>query len=250
MGWAATLFMGFVLGLLGGGGGILTVPILVGLFGLNATLATGASLFVVGSTALFGAGQGIFKKTCDVSAALTLAMPSALAAMSARRWLVPAIPDFILGIHRDDLLLGMFAVLMVVVAIKMLRTTAPPEPRARNFVVLVVLGLLIGVVSGTLGAGGGFLIVPVLTIYLGVEMSRAVPTSLLVIAIQSLVGFTGEIGKPIPYELLLQITGVALLGLGLGVFARGYIEAPKLRTSFAILILLVAGLMVAKIALQ
>ena len=217
MSWLATLFMGFVLGILGGGGGILTVPILVGFFGLSATEATGSSLLVVGLTSTIGAAQGILKKQSEVRPAILLAIPSMIGALLSRKFVVPS---HIFGLTKDQVLLGAFSVLMIVVGIRMLlKKKEEVEPRY-NPALVVTYGLLIGILSGTLGAGGGFLILPVLTLLLGVEMAKAVPTSLLVICIQSLGGFLGEVGKPIPWSLLLSIAGIALLGMILGLLLR------------------------------
>lgn len=247
MGWLATLFMGFVLGLLGGGGGILTVPILVGFFGLSATAATGSSLFVVGLTGTIGAAQGILKKQSEVGPAIMLAIPSMIGALLSRRFLVPAIPDHILGLTKDQVLLGAFAILMVIVGVRMLMKKKEGIEPKHNPALVVAYGLMIGVLSGTLGAGGGFLILPVLTLLLGVEMEKAIPTSLLVICIQSLGGFLGEIGKPINWSLLLSVAGVALVGMVLGLLLRERAPRKTLQLAFAFMVFAVAIWMFVKI---
>lgn len=247
MGWLATLFMGFVLGLLGGGGGILTVPILVGFFGLSATAATGSSLFVVGLTGTIGAAQGILKKQSEIGPAIMLAIPSMIGALLSRRFLVPAIPDHILGLTKDQVLLGAFAILMVIVGVRMLMKKKEGVEPKHNPALVVAYGLMIGVLSGTLGAGGGFLILPVLTLLLGVEMEKAIPTSLLVICIQSLGGFLGEIGKPINWSLLLSVAGVALVGMVLGLLLRERAPRKTLQLAFAYMVFAVAIWMFVKI---
>jgi hypothetical protein len=246
MGYFAALFMGFVLGLLGGGGGILTVPILVGFFGLTATQATGSSLFVVGLTSLAGAIQGFVKKQVEIAPALLLAIPSMIGAITARKFLVPAIPNHILGFTKDQVLLSAFAILMVVVGIKMLaKKKDGPEPN-HNPVLVIAYGIGIGLLSGTLGAGGGFLILPVLTLLLSIELEKAIPTSLAVITIQSLGGFTGELGKAINWSLLLTVAGVALGGLILGLALREKAPRKTLQLAFAYLVFAVAIYMVWK----
>lgn len=247
MGWLATLFMGFVLGLLGGGGGILTVPILVGFFGLSATAATGSSLFVVGLTGTIGAAQGIIKKQSEVGPAIMLAIPSMIGALLSRRFLVPAIPDHILGLTKDQVLLGAFAILMVIVGVRMLMKKKEGVEPKHNPALVVAYGLMIGVLSGTLGAGGGFLILPVLTLLLGVEMEKAIPTSLLVICIQSLGGFLGEIGKPINWSLLVSVAGVAFVGMVLGLLLRERAPRKTLQLAFAYMVFAVAIWMFVKI---
>ncbi len=247
MGWFATLFMGFVLGLLGGGGGILTVPILVGFFGLSATAATGSSLFVVGLTGTIGAAQGILKKQSEIGPAIMLAIPSMIGAILSRRLLVPAIPSHIFGITKDQVLLGAFAILMVVVGIRMLMKKKDGAEPKHNPALVIAYGLMIGVLSGTLGAGGGFLILPVLTLLMGVDMEKAIPTSLLVICIQSLGGFLGEIGKPIQWSLLLSVAGVALVGMVIGLLLRERAPRKTLQLAFAYMVFAVAIWMFVKI---
>ncbi len=247
MGWFATLLMGLILGLLGGGGGILTVPILVGFFGLSATVATGNSLFIVGLTSAAGAVQGVLKKQTAINPAIMLAIPSMIGALLSRMYLVPAIPDRIYSLTRDQVLLGSFAILMVAVGVRMLKKNKTTAESKQNPILVVSAGLLIGLLSGTLGAGGGFLILPALTLLLGVEIERAIPTSLLVISIQSLGGFLGETGKPLDWSLLLSIAGVALVGMAIGLKLRERAPRKALEVGFAVLVFTVAVWMFLKI---
>lgn len=249
MSWVAVLAMGVLLGLLGGGGGILTVPILVGFFGLPATQATGASLFVVGMASILGGAQGAFKKEVDFKAAALIALPSSMGAFAARKFLVPNLPATILGLGKDNFLLLLFAALMIVVGWRMLRSSESKSRREAPALLTAALGLAIGLVAGTLGAGGGFLIVPALTLLLGVDIKRAIPTSLTVIALQSLIGFAGELGKPISWKVLLPVLGVALVGMLVGMPLRDHAPKNHLRTGFAALIFVVAAWMVAKVAI-
>lgn len=251
MGWIAALIMGFVLGLVGGGGGILTVPILVTFFGLGATVATGGSLFVVGLTSGVAAIHGLIHRQSEVKAALLLAIPSMLAAFAARKFLVPAIPDPALGIPKDDLLLGSFALLMIVVAMAMFRRKdAPGEKTTLQPGWVVLIGLGIGLLSGTLGAGGGFLILPVLILVLGVEPQRAIATSLLVITIQSFGGLVGELGQPRPWGQLALIALVAVGGMVPGAMLRAKLPGGHLQRAFAWLVLGVAFFLLSKLFLN
>ncbi len=251
MGWIAALIMGFVLGLVGGGGGILTVPILVTFFGLGATVATGGSLFVVGVTSGVAAVHGLIHRQSEVKAALLLAIPSMFAAFTARKLVVPAIPDPVLGIPKDDLLLGSFALLMIVVAMAMFRRKDAPSVKTTiqpAWVVLISLG--IGLLSGTLGAGGGFLILPVLILVLGVEPQRAIATSLLVITIQSFGGLVGELGQPRPWSQLAWIALVAVGGMVPGAMLRAKLPGGHLQRAFAWLVLGVAFFLLSKLFLN
>jgi len=239
--------MGLVLGMLGGGGGILTVPILVGFFGLAAKEATGASLLVVGSVSLIGAGQGLIRGTADLRAAITLGVPASLGAFVSRSLLVPAIPDQIAGIASDRWLLGAFALLMFIVAWRMVAPKSDTEPETKSLPFIAVTGFAVGVLSGTLGAGGGFLILPALTLLLGLEMKRAVATSLVVITIQSLVGFSGELANPQPWPLLGGMIAVAAVGLAFGLLVRDRVPKEKLQISFAVLIVAVGLWMLVRV---
>lgn len=242
--------MGFVLGALGGGGGILTVPILVGFFGLSATQATGGSLLVVGLTSLAGSIEGFVRRSIEVPSAILIALPAMLGAYISRKLIVPNIPPTVAGIPRDDLLLGTFALVMIYVGIKMLLPRAPRVGKTPHPFMTVLVGLAIGLVSGTLGAGGGFLILPALTLLLDVELERAIPTSLFVIAIQSLGGFTGEIGKAVDYALLINVALFALIGMGLGLLARQRLPKRALQIGFSVLVFLVASWMIWKIGVN
>lgn len=248
MSWIAVLAMGVLLGLLGGGGGILTVPILVGFFGLPATQATGASLFVVGVASIVGGAQGALKREVDFRAAGLIAVPSSIGAFAARKLLVPNLPGTILGLSKDNFLLLLFAILMVVVGWRMIRSSESKAQRESPALLTAALGLAIGVVAGTLGAGGGFLIVPALTLLLGVDIKRAIPTSLTVIALQSLIGFAGELGKPISWDVLMPVLGVAIVGMLVGMPLRDHAPKQHLKASFAVLIFVVAVWMVVKVA--
>lgn len=242
--------MGLVLGMLGGGGGILTVPILVGFFAMTPTIATGNSLLVVGLSSAVGAAQGLWQRQVDVRSSLLIAIPSMAGAYSSRAYLVTAIPEHIGPMRRDQLLLGLFAILMVVVGIRMLRPPSSAEsadPKVAHWTTITLVGLLIGLVSGLLGAGGGFLILPALAVLLGMDIKRAIPTSLLVITIQSLGGFVGELHRPIEWELLGRISGVAVGGLLLGLTVRSRVPKRQLQIAFAVLVFAVAAWMATRI---
>ncbi|MBS1724696.1 MAG: sulfite exporter TauE/SafE family protein [Armatimonadetes bacterium] len=248
MGFTAVAIMGLVLGLLGGGGGVLTVPILVSLFHIEPVRATGCSLFVVGSTSLVGAVQGLVKRQYDPAPLTAFAACSIVGAFTARRFLVPSLPPLIFGVSKGNVLMGAFVVTMVYVGVRMmLNKSSEKVPESRPVWILAALGLAIGVVSGFLGAGGGFLIVPALSLVLGYEMTKAVPASLFVIALQSLAGFAGELGQPIPWTLLLEVTAIALVGMAVGLAVRPRVDAQRLRKGFSVLVLLVAVYMAAQL---
>lgn len=233
--------MGLVLGALGGGGGVLTVPIFVYLFHQPPEVATGSSLFVVGAASLFGAAATIHKKEADLAAAITIAIPSSIGTFLARSYLVPAIPSQILGIDRGRWLMGAFAVIMLIVGTRMLTPAKEVEEAgAKPLLLTGLIGVAIGIISGTLGAGGGFLVVPALNLLLGVDLKRAISTSLLVITCQSLVGFTGELRHAIDWPTLLAVTAAAIIGMFIGIALRDRAPKKSLQRAFAYMVLAMA----------
>lgn len=254
MEWLAILLMGVVLGLIGGGGGILTVPILTGLFGFGVVEATGSSLFIVGLASFFGAAPSALKKEVDFARAFPLAAASVVGGFVSRKFVVPAIPEAVGSISKANLLMSLFALLMVIVAFRMLsepgESARKGEKGATHSIVAVAAGLAIGLVAGTLGAGGGFLILPTLVLALGLDMKSAVPTSLMVIAFQSLAGFIGELGNPIRWQILWVMAGVALFGMVLGGVLRKQVSSAYLRKGFAGIVLLVATVTVVQISMN
>lgn len=244
MGYLAILLMGVVLGTLGGGGGILAVPILVSLFGVPPVTATGQSLFIVGIASAVGAYQAFRSRQYEVRDALILAVAGLAGAFLARAVVVPAIPAQILGMEKGDFLLTLLAVVMVASGARMVwpEGSSPSEPvdEPGNRVAAAVAGLAIGLLSGAIGAGGGFLIVPVLTLLLRMDMKRAVPSSLFVISVQSLGGFAGELAHTVDWPHLLPITATALVGMGIGGWVRPRLSSTQLKPMFAVLVFAVA----------
>lgn len=254
MEWLAILLMGIVLGLIGGGGGILTVPILTGLFGFGVVEATGSSLFIVGVASFFGAAPAALKKEIDFARAFPLAAASVVGGFASRRFVVPAIPDLVGGVSKSTLLMSFFAMLMLVVAFRMLKepgaSASKRETGTKQLFVAVMAGLAIGLLAGTLGAGGGFLILPTLVLVLGFDMKAAVPTSLMIIALQSLAGFMGEIGNPIRWQILLAMAGVALVGMIVGGLLRNHVPSAYLRKGFAGIVIMVAAVTIVEISMN
>ena len=247
-GYVAALLMGLVLGLIGGGGSIMTVPILVYLMGLDPEIATGYSLLIVGVCAAFGAFRYYQKGMIDISASLVFAIPSVLGVYFSRGYLLPSIPDvftvFSLVVTKQTLLMVLFAALMLLSSTLMLRSAfSNYSPTATNdsnkaqcrVFILSLEGAVVGVVTGLLGAGGGFLIVPVLTLMLGMPMSRAVAASLFIIALKSLVGFAGDIqaGIPIAMPLVPAMLTVTLIGMSLSGALSQRISETLLKQLFA-----------------
>ncbi|WP_426061467.1 sulfite exporter TauE/SafE family protein [Hymenobacter sp. B1770] len=247
LGYFAAIFIGLSLGIIGGGGSILTVPVLVYLMGVSPILSTAYSLFVVGSTSVVGASGYFRKGLVSIPTALVFLLPSLAAVFLVRKVLMPAIPLelFTLGsivFTKDLLVLVAFAVLMVVAATSMIRskpTAAGLDDEAGpgaplNYPLVLVIGLVVGILTGFVGAGGGFLIIPALVLGARLPMKRAVGTSLAIIALNSLIGFTGDLsaGTPIAWSFLLGFLAFALGGIVLGTYLARFIPGAKLKPAF------------------
>ena len=247
MGFVAALFVGISLGMMGGGGSILTVPVLVYLFGISPVLATSYSLFIVGTTSLAGALNSYSKGLVDLRTSLLFGLTSIATVFFIRKLIIPRIPEIItlgkLDLHFSSVTMVVFAVLMFLASISMIRSRPIPEPgtvKSKGKGLLFLYGLGIGLVTGFLGAGGGFLLIPVLVLWLRLDIKRAVGTSLLIIALNSLVGFAGDSGHfDINWTLLLAITAIAIGGVFIGNALSAEIRPQKLKKGFGIFILLV-----------
>lgn len=242
LGYLGALIIGLVLGLIGGGGSILTVPVLVYLLGFNPVTATAYSLFVVGSTSLFGALQNYRKGLVDVKTAVIFAIPSFIAVYLTRRYIVPAIPDtlFSIGdfvITKDIFIMLFFAIIMLLAAMSMIKskkknTTVDTEIQY-NVPLIIIEGLAVGLLTGIVGAGGGFLIIPALVLLAKLPMKMAVGTSLLIISAKSLIGFLGDVQTlNIEWGFLLTFTSISILGIVIGMYISKFISDNKLKKGF------------------
>ncbi len=247
-GYIGALFVGIVLGLIGGGGSILTVPVMVYLFSLNPVAATGYSLFVVGTTALFGAVRNMKKKLVDFKTALIFATPAFIAVYLTRRFVLPAIPEMLFDIGdfeftKSIAIMIFFAVVMLAASITMIRNknTEPEEGKkvTYNYPLIILQGVFLGFVTGAVGAGGGFLIIPALVLLAKLPMKKAVATSLLIIAVNSLIGFTGDLSTlEIDWKFLLIFTAISIVGIFMGVKLSTFIDGKKLKKGFGWFVLL------------
>ncbi len=253
LGYIASIFMGLSLGLIGGGGSILTVPILVYLFETNPITATAYSLFIVGSTALVGGLSYLKKGEVDLKTGFIFAVPSFIGVYLTRAYVVPALPDpvFNLGdfvFSKPLLIMLVFAVLMLAASISMIRTKKNPTQKAElsptsKFLLIAAEGLVVGAVTGFVGAGGGFLIIPALVVLVGLQMKIAVGTSLFIIAAKSLIGFTGDLQhhSQIDWTLLVTITGIAIIGLFIGMSFSKKVSEKALKKGFGYFVLVMGA---------
>lgn len=253
IGYTAAIFMGLSLGLIGGGGSILTVPILVYFFKQDPLLATTGSLFVVGLNALVGGFSYARKDLVDFKTGLLFAFPGFVGVYFARSIFMPLIPEVIFStpaftLTKSLLVLLSFAVLMVAASISMIRTQKKIsfDKMKSSFFNVGFSGFLVGAVTGFVGAGGGFLIVPALVVFVGLPMREAIGTSLGIIAMNSLFGFAISIGtQTVDWGLILTITALGFIGLFAGQFLSPRINERALKKGFGFFVLTVGIFIIA-----
>lgn len=240
IGYVASICIGLILGLLGGGGSILSIPILVYLFHVDAVMASAYSLFIVGVTSFIGAIPKYKDHLLDLRTGTLFGIPSIVAIFATRKWIVPAIPDVIFQLggftfSKRLLLLGVFAFLMIVASYSIIRGRKQMQSDDRDWKIplLVLEGVLIGFLTGLVGAGGGFLIIPALVWLTGLPFKTAVGTSLFIIAINSLLGFLGDIlNYKMDWTFLFSLTSLAIVGILIGNRLQSKISADRLRKAF------------------
>lgn len=256
IGYIASLVIGISLGLIGGGGSILTVPVLVYLFGINPVLATAYSLFIVGSTSLVGVFPKYRSGEVNLKTATIFGIPAIAAVYATRAFIVPTIPKHVFAIGdfmvtKSLLMMILFAVLMLFASFSMIRDKSKKDentgPQKFNYPLILVEGTVVGVLTGLVGAGGGFLIIPALVLLSKLPMKQAVGTSLLIIAAKSLIGFTGDLGKQtMDWTLLLSVTGLAILGIFIGNALSKKVSADRLKKGFGWFVLVMSIYIIVK----
>ena len=258
-GFVAAFIIGIILGLLGGGGSILAVPVLVYMLGINPVLATAYSLFVVGTASLMGAIQKFKQQQICLRTAITFAIPSFIAVYLTRLYLIPAIPEHLFDIGTFVVTKNMgimifFALIMLVAALSMILSKEKTETETEdstpkfNYPMIMLEGGVVGTLTGIVGAGGGFLIIPALVLLARLPMKLAVGTSLLIVAAKSLIGFIGDLqtGQVIDWTFLITFTGLAVLGIFTGGYLSKFISGKSLKRGFGWFVLVMAVLILMK----
>lgn len=249
-GYISALIIGISLGLIGGGGSILAVPVLAYLFSVNEKVATAYSLFIVGSSALVGGLKQHFKGLVDWRTAVVFGIPAIIGVTIVRHYVVPALPDVLFTVSDFDFtrrmaMFGLFAALMIPAAFSMLKEKKERQVTGKvkyNYPLILLEGLVVGAITGMIGAGGGFLIIPALVILANVEMKVAVATSLIIIAFKSLMGFfLGDaFTMEIDWQFLAIFTGLSLIGIFIGSYLGNFIDGKKLKKGFGYFIFVMA----------
>ena len=256
LGYIGAILIGVTLGLIGSGGSILTVPILVYLLNVDPVPATAYSLFIVGLTALIGSLTYMKKNEVSYITAVVFAIPAFIAVFLTRHYIVPAIPLQIFTIDEFEFtknlfIMILFAVLMVVSSISMIKGRKDKKGESEinfNYPVIIIEGFAVGILTGLVGAGGGFLIIPALVLLAKLPMKTAVGTSLLIIAVKSLIGFLGDIGTNlvVDWSFLSIFSLLAVVGIFAGSYLSKFISNAKLKPAFGYFVLLMGVYIIAK----
>jgi uncharacterized membrane protein YfcA len=254
IGYFASIIIGLSLGLIGGGGSILTIPILVYLFKIDPELATSYSLFIVGITSLMGCISHYRMGNLQIKAALYFAVPSIFSILIIREVIFPQIAETLFSIasyqvSKSFLIMIVFSLLMMAASISMIKKNNVATITGKtNYIQLAIIGFFVGIVTGFLGAGGGFLIIPALLFFAKLPMKQAIGTSLLIIFINSSIGFAGDlyIGTPIDYGFLFIISSIAFIGMLIGTQLSKRIDGAKLKPIFGWFVLVMGIYIITK----
>lgn len=251
LGYIAIILAGISIGLIGAGGGILTVPILVYLFAINPIIATAYSLFLVGSTSLMGVIPKYLSKNISFKTALIFGIPSMISVFITRKFILPEIPNTVfhigeIAVSKSLFLMVLFAILMIFAARSMLKKRAlASDSQNDNTTVrpifVSLLGFLEGCLTGLVGAGGGFIIIPILTLLAKIEIKKAIGTSLLIVAVKSLIGSIGDVTSgylEIDWPFLLTISSLSIFGMFIGNVLSKKIDGQRLKSGFGWFILI------------
>lgn len=258
IGFAGALILGWVMGTTGSGGSALAVPMFNYLFHMDMHASSAHGLFVVGFTALAGAVLNLGKQGIDWGLSLIFSVPMIFTVYLVRRFLVPMVPKVIFqwGPHgpvldRDMVFMLLFGLLLAISALTTIRdrrslANIRQEP-GHGRLPIALLGIGIGVLTGITGMGGGFLIVPVLLIFLKLPFKKAIATSLMIVALKSLGGFLGDLGQiDIDWILLSSFTGLSLIGMCIGFHCTHRLTDKTLKGSFGYFALGISFLVIFK----
>jgi len=240
IGYVASILIGISLGLIGSGGSILTVPVLVYLFHVEPLLATTYSLCVVGFSSIAGVISRLKQGLVDIKTILVFGVPSVMGVFISRKFILPGIPSLLhFGnnvLTKSSFIMLFFASLMLVSALSMILGKNKKEEVGVLPIyglTLMLVGLAEGMLTGIVGAGGGFLIIPALVILGKLPMKKAIASSIFIISIKSMVGFLGDLNHTnIDWNFLSIIIVLATTGIITGNFLNKKMDGAKLKKGF------------------
>ena len=247
-GYLLAVLIGIFLGIFGGGGSLLAVPVFAYIFSLDEKVATAYSLFTVGISSIVGTIKQLGNIEWKVT--LIFGIPSIIAVWLVRFFIIPNLPEIIFDnetfiITRRMLIFGIFTFLLLISSFSMIyETNKNVKPiNIKNFYVLIIIeGFIVGGLTGFVGAGGGFLIIPALVILIGLDIKKAIATSLIIIALKSTFGFfLGDVMvMNIDWDFLVYFTLLTTLGAIIGTYFGKSIDKLKLKKWFGIFIMVIA----------
>ena len=256
IGFFGAFLTGIVIGLFGGGGSILAVPIFVYFFKLNPVLATSYSMFVVGSSAAVGTIININKKLIAYKTALIFTLPALVSVYMTRRFLIPNIPDILFSFKDFDItkkmvLMLFFSFVIIISSVLMMKKpiteSITKTPSQKNYGLLIVIGLAVGILTGLIGAGGGFIIVPALVVFAKTTIKQAVATSLIIITFNSIIGFSSDLSFfKIEWDFLILFTALSISGTLIGTYISSFVRESTLKTNFARFMIVMAAVIIFK----
>ena len=241
LGYFLASLIGISLGLVGSGGSILTVPVLVYFFHIDPVLATTYSLCIVGLSSIAGVISKYKQRLLDAKIILIFGIPSMLGVLSSRKFILPTIPSTfklfgLMDITKSGFVMLFFATLMLASALSMIlskKTVEGIEVKPNYGLTLILVGFIEGIVTGIVGAGGGFLIIPALVLLGKLPMKKAIASSLFIITIKSLFGFVGDLTHTsVNFPFLASIVVLATGGIILGNFLNNKMDGAKLKKGF------------------
>lgn len=259
LGYFAAVLIGILLGLIGAGGSILTIPVLVYLIGIEPVNATSYSLFIVGVSAFIGGLRYLKNNMICLKTMMVFGIPSVISIFFTRKYLLHAIPDhlFTIGsmeITKNAALMILLAVLMIVASYSMIRkpSSVRMDLHKHNneqyrYFLIFQQGVIVGILVGLVGAGGGFLIIPALVVLAKLPMKKAVGTSLAIIALNSSIGFLSDFGThEFDWKFLFIFSGFAIAGIIIGSYLTKFISGAKLKPGFGWFILIMGIYIISK----
>ena len=242
LGYISAVFIGMLIGLIGGGGASLTVCVLVYLFHLSPVLATAYSLFTVGVVSFIGMISYIKNKQVDYKTILFFGIPALTGTFFARNTILPLMPDLIINteavvLSKNMGIMILFSLMVVTAAIVMIFVKTKEGYRELNkyrYSLLIAQGVTVGLLTGLAGVGGGFLIIPAMVFLAKLPMKKAVGTTLVIVTIKSLIGFMGDLNNHVSmnWAFLFVFTVIAIIGIFIGIFVSNYISGTRLKLFF------------------
>jgi len=252
IGFFGAFIVGLILGLIGSGGSILSVPTLVYLFGINPVTATAYSLFIVGTTSLIGSIKNLKNNLINYSTTLLFSFSAVITVYITRKYLIQLIPETIINsdfifMSKNQLIMLLFSILMLVAGFLMIKKTPKTivglkqtKTIAPNKFLIFTEGSLMGFLTGLVGAGGGFIIIPILVILSNLRMKAAIATSLAIISLKSLIGFIGDIQNlKIDWIFLLSFTLISVIGIFIGQLFSNKVPENNLKTVFGLFVIVI-----------